>query len=157
MENFNIESLSKLMQLSISPTVLISAVGLLLLSVTNRLGRAIDRSRSIVKELDLEEIVAREDSTAQLNILIRRASLLRLSVCLLVMSIFFSCLMILFLFLKGFWEMQIDMVVIGIFSMNMAVLLGAMGYLLADIFLSLRALKIEVSRHLKLGDQAKIR
>jgi hypothetical protein len=145
------------MQLSISPTVLISAVGLLLLSVTNRLGRAIDRSRSIVKELDLEELVAREDSTAQLNILIRRASLLRLSVCLLVMSIFFSCLMILFLFLKGFWEMQIDMVVIGIFSMNMAVLLGAMGYLLADIFLSLRALKIEVSRHLKLGDQAKIR
>jgi hypothetical protein len=157
MENFNIESLSKLMQLSISPTVLISAVGLLLLSVTNRLGRAIDRSRSIVKELDLEELVAREDSTAQLNILIRRASLLRLSVCLLVMSIFFSCLMILFLFLKGFWEMQIDMVVIGIFSMNMAALLGAMGYLLADIFLSLRALKIEVSRHLKLGDQAKIR
>ncbi|KAB2640954.1 MAG: DUF2721 domain-containing protein [Verrucomicrobia bacterium] len=157
MENFNIESLSKLMQLSISPTVLISAVGLLLLSVTNRLGRAIDRSRSIVKELDLEELVAREDSTAQLNILIRRASLLRLSVCLLVMSIFFSCLMILFLFLKGFWEMQIDMVVIGIFSMNMAVLLGAMGYLLADIFLSLRALKIEVSRHLKLVDQAKIR
>jgi hypothetical protein len=154
MENFNIESLSKLMQLSISPTVLISAVGLLLLSVTNRLGRAIDRSRSIVKELDLEEIVAREDSTAQLNILIRRASLLRLSVCLLVMSIFFSCLMILFLFLKGFWEMQIDMVVIGIFSMNMAVLLGAMGYLLADLFLSLRALKIEVSRHLKPGDQA---
>jgi hypothetical protein len=157
MENFNIESLSKLMQLSISPTVLISAVGLLLLSVTNRLGRAIDRSRCIVKELDLEELVAREDSTAQLNILIRRASLLRLSVCLLVMSIFFSCLMILFLFLKGFWEMQIDMVVIGIFSMNMAALLGAMGYLLADIFLSLRALKIEVSRHLKLGDQAKIR
>ena len=111
----------------------------------------------IVNELDLEELVAREDSTAQLNILIRRASLLRLSVCLLVMSIFFSCLMILFLFLKGFWEMQIDMVVIGIFSMNMAALLGAMGYLLADIFLSLRALKIEVSRHLKLGDQAKIR
>jgi len=154
MENFNIESLSKLMQLSISPAVLISAVGLLLLSVTNRLGRAIDRSRNIVKELDLEELVAREDSMAQLNILIRRASLLRLSVCLLVMSIFFSCLMILFLFLKGFWEMQIDMVVIGIFSMNMAVLLGAMGYLLADLFLSLRALKIEVSRHLKPGDQA---
>ncbi len=154
MENFNIESLSRLMQLSISPAVLISAVGLLLLTVTNRLGRAIDRSRSIVKELDLEKLIARQDSMAQLSILIRRASLLRLSVCLLVMSIFFSCLMVLFLFLKGFWVLPIDLVVIGIFSMNMAALLGAMGYLLADIFLSLKALKIEVSRHLRPDDQA---
>ena len=91
---------------------------------------------------------------AQLSILIRRASLLRLSICLLVMSIFFSCLMVLFLFLKGFWVLPIDLVVIGIFSMNMAALLGAMGYLLADIFLSLKALKIEVSRHLRPDDQA---
>ena len=154
MESFNIESLSKLMQLSISPAVLISAVGLLLLSVTNRLGRAIDRSRIIVKELDLGGVFTREDGIAQLLILVRRASLLRLSVSLLVMRIFLSCLMILFLFLKGFGGLRIESVVIGIFSLNMASLLGAMAYLLADVFLSLKALKIEVARHLERKDQA---
>lgn len=40
------------MQTSVSPAVMISAVGMILLSVTNRLGRAIDRSRIIVRELD---------------------------------------------------------------------------------------------------------
>ena len=41
MDVANTESFSRLLQLSVSPVVLISGVGLLLLSVTNRLGRAI--------------------------------------------------------------------------------------------------------------------
>ena len=154
MESLNIESLSKLMQFSISPAVLISAVGLLLLTVTNRLGRAIDRSRNIVKDLDLSEQTVRGDAVAQLRILVRRASLLRLSVSFLVMSIFFSCLMILFLFLKGSGRTGIDDIVIGTFALNLASLLGSMGFLLADIFLSLNALKIEVARHLRPNERA---
>jgi hypothetical protein len=148
-----VESLSKLMQLSVSPAVLISAVGLLLLSVTNRLGRAIDRSRLTVKELDhnsdnLNSEVARSEMRCQLGILLRRASLLRYSVSLLVGSIFFSCLMILFLYFKSFGGMHMESLVIALFFLNLMSLLGSMSFLLADIYLSLRALRIEVSRHL---------
>ncbi len=35
------------LQVAVSPVILISGVGLLLLSMTNRLGRVIDRARSI--------------------------------------------------------------------------------------------------------------
>jgi hypothetical protein len=150
MDDFNVESLSKLMQLSVSPAVLISAVGLLLLSVTNRLGRTIDRSRLTVKELDhnLNNETARSEMRCQLLILVRRASLLRYSVSLLVGSIFLSCLMILFLYFKSFGGMHLERLVIGLFFLNLMSLLGSMSFLLADIYLSLRALRIEVSRHL---------
>ena len=150
MDDFNIESLSKLMQLSVSPAVLISAVGLLLLSVTNRLGRAIDRSRLIVKDLDhnLNNETARGEMRCQLGILRQRASLLRYSVSLLVGSIFLSCLMILFLYFKSFGGMHLERLIIVLFFLNLMSLLGSMIFLLADIYLSLRALRIEVSRHL---------
>ncbi len=46
-----IDSFVRFLQSSISPIVLISGVGLLLLSLSNRLGRTTDRSRDIVKEL----------------------------------------------------------------------------------------------------------
>jgi len=149
MDTFDIESISKLMQLSVSPAVLISGVGLLLLSVTNRLGRAIDKSRSSVRELALAEGERREQLLDQLHILLRRAGLLRTSVCLLVGSIFFSCLMILLLFLKGFGGLHAESALIGSFLLNLLVLLGSVAFLLADVFLSLKALRIEVARHLR--------
>jgi len=152
MDDLNVESLSKLMQLSVSPTVLMSGVGLLMLSVTNRLGRAIDRSRMIVKELDLslEQGSAVEEMRSQLVILVRRSYLLRSSVSLLVGSIFLSCLMILLLYFKSFAGIPLEYGVIALFFLNLLTLLGSMGFLLADITLSLKALKIEVSRHLEI-------
>lgn len=150
MDDLNVESLSKLMQLSVSPAVLMSGVGLLMLSVTNRLGRAIDRSRMIVKELDqnIEQGSAVEEMRSQLLILVRRAYLLRSSVSLLVGSIFLSCLMILLLYFKSFAGIHVEHGVIALFFLNLLTLIGSSGFLLADISLSLKALRIEVSRYL---------
>lgn len=149
MEIVNTESFSKLLQLSVSPVVLISAVGLLLLSVTNRLGRAIDRSRAIVKELDSEGADTSREGREQLRILVRRAGFLRICVSLIVASIFFSCVMILFLFVQIFLGIHLEFAVLASFFLNLLSLLGSVLYLLADVFLSLTALKIEVARHLR--------
>lgn len=148
MEIANVESFSKLLQLSVSPVVLISGVGLLLLSVTNRLGRAIDRSRVLASELDKDSTDAARAGKEQLGILVRRAEFLRLSVSLIVASVFFSCLMLLFLFILLFFGPRVEYAILGAFCLSLFTLLGAMIYLLADIFLSLKAVKIEVARHL---------
>ena len=108
MGGVNIESFTRLLQLSISPVVIISAVGLLLLSVTNRLGRAIDRSRDVTAGLHEGRIPNGRDIREQLRILLRRCELLRNSIVLLIGSISFSCLMILFLFVLIFWEINIE-------------------------------------------------
>ena len=144
----NIEAFTRLLQLSISPIVVISAVALLLLSVTNRLGRAIDRARALGKEIDEGHFTVECDFTEQLRVLLRRSELLRKSISLLIGSIFFSCLMILFLFLAVFMKAPIEAAVLASFGLSMLCVLGSVVYFLADISLALRALKIEVSRHL---------
>lgn len=148
MDAANVESFSKLLQLSVSPVVLISGVGLLLLSVTNRLGRAIDRSRVMAQELDKEGVHAAREAKEQLRILMRRAQFLRYSVSLIVLSISFSCLMILLLFILLFFGIHEEYLVLGSFCMGLVSLLLSMLYLLADVYLSLKALKYEVARHL---------
>jgi hypothetical protein len=53
----SIPSLTELipvLQMAIGPVILISGVGLLLLSMTNRLGRVIDRARLLYRELRIE-------------------------------------------------------------------------------------------------------
>ncbi|NJK85350.1 MAG: DUF2721 domain-containing protein [Bacteroidales bacterium] len=48
----SIQSFIQFLQSCITPVALISGVGLILLSLTNRLGRTIDRSRMLVVELE---------------------------------------------------------------------------------------------------------
>jgi hypothetical protein len=55
-----IDSFVKFFQFRISPIVLISGVGLLLLSLTNRLARTIDKSRMIVTELENEPVADKD-------------------------------------------------------------------------------------------------
>jgi hypothetical protein len=56
--------------------------------------------------------------------------------------------MILLLYFKSFAGIHLGYGVIAFFFLNLMCLLGSMGFLLSDIYLSLRALRIEVSRHL---------
>jgi len=150
----SLDSLARLLQLSISPVVLISAVGLLLLSVTNRLGRAIDRSRALVKDLERDHSTPPHEESRdldQLRIIVRRAGFLRVSVGLLVGSVFCSCLMILSLFLRGFTGSLMETAVETLLLLNLLCLLGGVGFLFADIVLSLKALHLEVARHLGEG------
>ena len=54
-----LQEIIPVLQVAIGPVILISGVGLLLLTMTNRLGRAIDRSRSLAGEL--REFIVQED------------------------------------------------------------------------------------------------
>jgi len=65
---------------AIGPVILISGVGLLLLTFTNRLGRAIDRARQLNSELPNRTGPEREQLRAQITIIYRRAKMIRLSI-----------------------------------------------------------------------------
>jgi hypothetical protein len=74
------------LQTAIGPVILISGVALLLLTMTNRLGRAIDRARLIGAGLAEAEPPARTALEAQLRILWRRARLIRSAIALATIS-----------------------------------------------------------------------
>jgi hypothetical protein len=51
MTSLTLQQLIPVIQMAVGPVILISGVGLLLLSMTNRFGRIVDRSRILAREL----------------------------------------------------------------------------------------------------------
>ena len=91
---------------AVGPVILISGVGLLLLTMTNRLGRAIDRARILKRELVPLTGRDREQVQAQVNILYRRAKIIRLAIVFSVVSAFLASFLVMTLFLAAWlrWE-----------------------------------------------------
>src|SRR5476649_238119 len=84
---------------AIGPVILISGVGLLLLTMTNRLGRTIDHARRLQREL--AELTAADQPRirAQIEIIYRRARIIRMSILLAATSALLSAVLIITLFL----------------------------------------------------------
>ena len=141
----NIKHLIQLLQSSISPIILISGVGLLLLSFTNRLGRVIDRSRFIVNELkdskdDIKKI--------QIPILYKRGRILRSAIISISFTILCASLMILLFFLGYFTQFNVETVFISFFVLAIIGLIISIILFMWDVAVSLKALKIQAGNYL---------
>ena len=137
---------TEILKLSISPVVLISGIGLLLLSMTNRLGRVIDRIRALTDEKrkvnDEEEVWL----TRQIELLYRRARMLRGSIILSSMSILLTGVIIIMLFAIQFYEIGLSALVAFNFVLCISCLILSMVLFIADISLTLLALKYQLKR-----------
>ena len=133
-----------ILQIAIGPVILISGVGLLLLSMTNRLGRAIDRSRILSQELRENPNVDRERILAQIRILSRRADLIQRSITLASVSVLLAAILIIVLFLMALFRIHAAWVIVGLFIGCMLSLIGDLIAFIQDINRSLEALKLEL-------------
>jgi hypothetical protein len=103
-------SLVQILTASIAPVIVISGVGLLLLSVSNRYGRAIDRARLLARDLgDSDPVSARRHHfNEQLRLTSERAHILNRSMLYSSICIFFVPLTILSLFAEQLIGLQRD-------------------------------------------------
>jgi Protein of unknown function (DUF2721) len=143
----HLTDLVPILQLAIGPVILISGVGLLLLSMTNRLGRVIDRSRLLAEASRKAAPADRTRFTAQLDVLARRARMVRLSITLAATSVLLTAVLIISLFLAGLLGLEIAVPLILLFVGSLGSLIGSLIVFIGDINLSLSALKLEVAAH----------
>ena len=131
---------------SIAPVIVISGVGLLLLSITNRYGRAIDRARLLARELSDSdpESARRRQLSDQLRLTNERAHMLRSSMLYASTSIFFVSLTVLSLFAEELLSLQKDFIALPFFALCLLSLVVSMYYSIRDITVSLAALELEV-------------
>jgi hypothetical protein len=141
----HIRELLPVLQLSIGPVIVISGVGLLLLSMTNRYGRVIDRSRILADLLRNSEGGRNERISAQLSILVRRARLLRLAITLSTVSVLLAACLIIGLFLFSIFSLEAAIVGVVLFIGCMGALIASLVVFLLDINASLAALELEVT------------
>jgi len=142
----NMPSLPQLipvLQLSISPVILISGVGLLLLTLTNRFGRMIDRARVLNQEM-LRQPAEAPNLGAQIAILHRRAAILRLAIVLGVTTVLMAAVLILVLFLTALFKLETGFLIVSIFCVGQLSLIGSMAAFIRDTNLSMAAIKMEL-------------
>ncbi|HUK83832.1 MAG TPA: DUF2721 domain-containing protein [Verrucomicrobiae bacterium] len=146
MQALSVAQLIPVLQTAIGPTILISGVGLLLLTMTNRLGRCIDRARILARELPSASDPDRVKNEEQLRILWKRARLIRLAIALASTSALFAAILIIALFLTALLQMENAWLVSALFIICMACLIGSLVAFIRDINQALTALKLELSR-----------
>jgi hypothetical protein len=129
---------------AIGPVILISGVGLLLLTFTNRLGRAIDRARLLDAELPKRTGAELEQVRAQIAIIYRRAKMIRLSITLAAMSALLAAALIIALFVAALMQWPYGWLVSLLFIGCMVSLFASLIAFIWDINLSLHALKLEL-------------
>ena len=125
------------LQLAVSPVILISAYGLLLLSMTNRLGRAIDRARQLVRE-------GSPGKEEQITIIARRAVWIRSAIVFTSLALIAAALLVLVLFGSVHLTINIASVVAVLFIGSLVSLVIGLTYFLVDIFASLHAMQAEL-------------
>jgi hypothetical protein len=144
MPSIPVHELIPVLQVAIGPVILISGVGLLLLTLTNRFGRAVDRSRALGREVREVDQVERRRLAGQVEILYRRAKLIRLSIIMAAVSLLLAALLIIVLFVTALAKLEAGFFIVLLFICCMASLIVSLGAFIRDIHLSLQALKLEL-------------
>jgi len=147
----DLNSLIVIIQTAVAPCVLISGVGLLILSFTNRIGRPVDRIRLLLDELKETPEEEKPIVEAQVKILYRRAKLLQNAITFAISCIFFTSAIILLLFLSGIYYLVFDFsgIIEFCFGMALVSLIVALVYFLFDVRVYLGSIKLEIDRWIK--------
>ena len=140
------DEISTVLQLAASPAIIISACGLLLLTMSNRLGRAIDRSRILARERDAATGRGSVKVEAQLEILMRRCRLIRASILYASICILLTAILILLLFVFASAKVKAGWAIILCFGASICALILSLIYFIRDINQALRAVLKEVER-----------
>ena len=145
MPDMTLTQLVPVLQLAIGPVILISGVGLLLLTLTNRFGRMLDRSRSIIREVSEggQSPAAVSNLNDQVEILHRRARILRLSITLAAVTVLGAGVLILGLFIGAYWRVEITGALVAIFCVTILALIGSTLAFIVDMNLSLQAAQLD--------------
>ena len=144
MSSTQLKDLIPVLQVAIGPVILISGIGLLLLSLTNRFGRAIDRSRQLIRELRDADADDQIRLRGQVAILYRRTLLIQTSVILAAGSVLFAAILIISLFVSALLKLEFAVVISLLFIGCLSLLIASLIAFILDIRLSLKALKLEL-------------
>jgi len=143
--NTTLTELLPMLQSSIGPVILISGVGLLLLTLTNRFGRMLDRARLLNRELAAQPPADKQEGLhTQIGILMRRAGILRLAITLGAVTVLLAAVLMLLLFLSAWLKLALGGLIAGVFCVAQLCLIGSMFAFIRDMNLALAAVRLEV-------------
>jgi hypothetical protein len=142
----SLTSLLPIIQLAITPVILISGMGALMITLTNRMARVVDRTRKVAEAVPAADAAERRHLEDQLTIMWNRALMIRRAVTFSGLSMLLSCLQVVALFAAAMFGWKMNAVILALFAASILLLTASLVEFLRDIFESLNALKLQVER-----------
>lgn len=131
--NIQAGDVSHLIQIAIAPVFLLTTVCTMLLVLTNRLSRIIDRSRAIEERLDAAR---NEHYLDEADVLYQRYHRINMAITLATACGLLVCLIIALLFIGDTTQATLEQYIAGMFVAAMCCLVGAFGFLLNEILIA---------------------
>lgn len=130
MLEFSDVTVAHAIQLAVAPVFLLSGIGAILVVLTNRLGRIIDRARVLEERLETVSPEVHAGLRDDLKVLSLRAKLISRAITLCTVTALLVCMVIAFLFLSGFLRFDASLPVALLFVAAMsAFFLGLLWFL----------------------------
>jgi len=140
-DDYNLATVIRILQVSIAPVVLISGVGLIILSQTNRMAQVITRIRELIASDDPEKA---DRNNPQVQLLYKRSKMIRISIISLLMCIFFDALVIIDIFASSIFGYAHGLPATILFSISLLFLIIGLAAFILDVNMNLRAVKVEI-------------
>jgi hypothetical protein len=142
----NLGDIAHVIQLAIAPVFLLTGVGTLLAVLSNRLGRAVDRSRvldNLVPALVSEALALAQD---ELVLISRRIRLIYAAIVLAVTCALLVCLLIAVAFIDAFMTLNLAKAMGALFVLAMLALIASLAAFLREIFLAVDSARTSMRR-----------
>ncbi len=137
-----VESIAHVIQTAIAPVFLLTGIASMLVVLTNRLGRIIDRGRMLEGHLpDLtgeHHVVVGQD----LRMLSRRARLINQAIGLFTMAALLVCVIIALLFASEYLRPDISRLIAALFVVTMLALIAGLVSFQREVYLATQSLRI---------------
>ncbi|KXU35343.1 hypothetical protein AXK11_06730 [Cephaloticoccus primus] len=148
MDELHSSTLLSIIQLAITPVILISGIGAFMITLTNRMARIVDRTRTLAAQVWQVQGEDRQHLVGQLAILWTRSKLIRRAVTCAGLTMLVACCLVIVIFISALLEKDLAVLMLMLFMASVLMLISALFLFLRDIYLSLRVLHQEVRRSL---------
>lgn len=138
-----LESLGRTIQFAVAPVFLLSAIGSLLVVMTNRLGRTIDRVRDMEGRILRGELKRRAEIVQQLRMLDRRMWLVHRAIEMCTAAGLMICLVVALLFVGELLKVEPRFFVAAGFIAAMVLLISGLSFFLREIRVAMRTVHVE--------------
>ncbi len=137
-----IDALVHVVQISVAPVFLLTGIASLLVVLTNRLGRIIDRARLLEDHHFSATAESRIVLVDDLRILSHRARMANLGISLLTLAALLVCILIAGIFISAFFDRDVSLAIATLFVLAMFALIAGLLCFLREVQLATASLRI---------------
>ena len=131
----HILDISHVIQLSVAPVFLLTAIATMINAMNSRLGRIVDRRRKVFDRIDGDDATLTDYAKRELRTLQRRSHLAYLGIFFAVLSALLVCLVIVGAFVGALISVDLTKTVAVVFILALLSMIVSLGMFLREVFL----------------------